>query len=322
MADEKVVPEVPAPDQKVETPEPVIVNKREAIENAVETENAFIPEPVVTEAEEVKTPDAPEAKTEEEILDPVERIKKATQKRIDKLTAKSKTAEERLAEAEAEIARLKTNSVIPEPKIEVTDDNTPPTFEQVEDYIAQMQSEGNFKEAAKATRYLVKLEKEAAINEMQENQKKVQTQTKAETDRVNAQMKDLAGDYVVLDEKGQPDIKSDLTLANQNGLLFKLAMDYFNDKDRHAERYNDSNVVNGFRRATADAYRDIMEHRNMTRLTPKGEETVVRRASRSAALADPDASFSDEEPTQSTNTSTLSDADIVRAEIKARRGKR
>jgi len=228
----------------------------------------------------------------------------------------TKSAEEELAELRAENERLKANPK--EPEVETVKDDAPPTIEQVEDYIAQMQSEGNHKEATKAIRYMVQLEKAQAIKEIQDQQNKVQTQTQAETVRANAEMKALASDYVAYDDSGKPDITSDMTLANQKGLLFKLAKDYFDDKDRHAERYNDPNIVNGFRRAVADAYRDITEHNRQNKFIPKGEETVTRRANRSAALADPDASFSDETPTQSTHTSILSDADKVRDEIKSR----
>lgn len=315
-----VVPEVPAVETpKLETPEPVIINRREAIEKAVAEQNEIIPPPEVEEVAEVKK-DTSEIKAEEEIIDPVERIKKATQKRFDKLTAKNKSAEEELAELRLENERLKANPKVPEK--EVPKDNTPPTPEQVEAYIAQMQEEGNWKAAAAATRYLVKIEKDQAIKEVRDEQNRVQTQSKEFETKTNQQMKELASDYVVLDDKGQPDISADLTLANQKGLLFKLALDYFNDKDRHGERYNDPNVVNGFRRAVADAYRDIAEHNRQTRLTPKGEVNEPRRTQTRAALADPDTDFSDETPTQSTHTSTLSDADKVRAEIKARRIRR
>lgn len=321
MPDDEVVSEVPVVETpKLETPEPVEINKREAIEEAVIAENEIIPEIVPEVVEEVKPETKTETKPEDENLDPVEKIKRATQKRIDKLTAKSKSAEEELAEARLEIERLKDNPKVPEKEVVLADD-APPTLEQVEDYIAQKHAEGNHKEAAKATRYLMQLEKENAFKEIEEKQKKVQTQTLQETTRQNQQMKELANDYVVLDDSGKPDISADMTLANQKGLLFKLAKDYFDDRARHSERYDDPNPVMGFRRAVADAYRDIAEHNRMNKLTPKGEETVVRRT-RSAALADPDAAFSDEAPSQSNHTSTLSDAEKVRDEIKSRRTRR
>ncbi len=320
MAEDKVVAEVPVVETpKLETPEPVIINRREALESKIEAENETIPEAVVEDTQEVKAPVVETDAKEEVELDPVQRIKKSMQKRVDKLTAKTKSAEEELAELRLENERLKANPK--EPEQEIVKDDAPPTIEQVEDYIAKMQEEGNHKEATKAIRYMVQLEKAQAIKEMRDEQNKVQTQTKEVEARTNHQMKELASDYVVLDDKGEPDISADMTLANQKGLLFKLSMDYFNDKARHGERYNDPNVVNGFRRAVADAYRDIAEHNRLNRLTPKGEETVVRRP-RSAALADPDAAYSDDAPSQSNNTSTLSDADVVRAEIKARKTRR
>lgn len=308
------VPEVPVTEvlttPETKPTEPAILSRREEVEAQVAVEMEFTPDKA-PEAE-VKAPDV---KTEEEPIDQVERIKKATQKRIDKLTAKSKSAEEELVEARAEIERLKTNPKTPE--VIVSNDKAV-TPEQVEAYIAKMQEEGNHKEAAAAIRFLVKMEKETAIKEVQEVQKKAQTQTATETARQNADMKALANDYVVLDESGKPDIKADMTLANQNGVLFKLAMDYFNDKNRHAERYNDPNVVNGFRRATADAYRDIAEHNRLNRLTPKAEMIEPKKV-RKEALADPDASANDETPASVTHSNPLSDAETAREEINNRK---
>lgn len=321
------VPEVPAPTtEQIEikaeaksTEVPDVKDeklaRRAEIEAAVEAANAEVPLRDIDVEADVK----PEAKTEtepkeEEAVDPVERIKRATQKRIDKLTAKTKSAEEELAELRIENERLRANPKQPEK--EDPKDNTPPTLEQVRAYIALKREEGNHKEADAAVEYLIDLKKEQAIKEVRDEQTKAQTQTTAETARQNAAMKDLANDYVAYDTEGKPDIKSDMTLANQKGLLFKLAMDYFNDKDRHAERYNDPNVVNGFRRATADAYRDIMEH-GRTNKTPKVELPDLRRNSRET-LAEPGSDFSDEAPTQSTASNNLSDAEKVREEIKLR----
>lgn len=299
------VPEVPAPEKEmVETTEPVLESRREEVEKAVALAND-IPTEVKTEVEEPKI----ESKEKEEILDPVERVKKASQKRIDKVIAQKKSAEEELAEARAEIERLKA------PKEEKVQDDKPVTQAQVKAYIAKCQREGNFEEATEAIDYLTEMKKNEAIKNLQEEQKTTQTKTAAETSRQNAEMKLLANDYVVYDESGKPDIKSDMTLANQNGLLFKLAMDYFNDKDRHAEMYNDPNVVNGFRRAVNHAYIDITEHNRINRLTPKGE--VTERRDTKKVLADPDANFSEEVP--ESNNKSLSEADVAREEIKNRK---
>lgn len=302
MEEETKVAPVP---QTAEVTEPIIDNRRAEIENLVIAENQRTDDTKPEVASEKQAPKE-EVKTEPEV-DPVEQVKLSMQKRINKLTAKTKTAEEELAELRAENERLKANSKTPSP--EAPKDNTPPTPEQVEAYIAKMQEEGNHKEAAAAIRYLVKLEKEMALKEVEERQTKTQT----ETQRQNAEMKALASDYVAYDETGKPDIKSDMTLANQNGLLFKLSMDYFNDPARHADRYNNPNVVEGFRRAVADAYRDIQEHKS---ITPRGE-TITEKPNPRRALAEPEAEVG-EDQAPSNDRNSLSDADKVREEINRR----
>jgi len=112
-------------------------------------------------------------------------------------------------------------------------------------------------------------------------------------------------------------MKSDLTLANQNGKLFKIAMGLYNDPELHSQYYNDPDRANGLRRAVADAYREI--HQQGLIRTPKVDRIETKRVSRQ--LAEPDAVEADETPSQS-NSSYLSDADKVRAEIKARNSMR
>lgn len=309
MTDELKVPAVP--EIIPETVVPEVINKRQELEKQIAAETKAIFEaPVPEEIPEEEKPK--EEIKEEEVakeIDPIQRIKDSTQKRINQVIAKQKTAEQKLAEAEAEIERLKTPKA-PEEKLTPKDD-TPPTIEQVEAYIIKMREDGNVKEEVSATRYLIKLEKEAAIREQSE----IQTKAQSEKTRQDTEMRALADDYVVLNDKGEPDIKSDMTLANQNGLLFRLAMDYWNDKAKHADRYNNPNVVEGFRRATADAYRDIQEH-NKTN-APKGETITQTRRNPREVLAEPEAEAA-EESVQSNNTDSLSDADKVRAEIKNR----
>lgn len=312
MPEEVKAPVVPEP-KKVETPadEPIIDNPRAAVEKQVIAENETFDEPevddTVVETAEVAKETAPEAQP----ISEVDRIKAAVQKRIDKVVAQKKSTEERLAEAEAEIARLRAN-----PNAPVADkkDDAPPTIEQVEAYIIKMAEEGNKKEEIAATRYLIKLEKEAAIKEVEERQTKQQTEAQAKIQRENAALLDLAKDYIVYDEKGQVDMKSDLTLANQKGKLFEVTMALYNDPELHKLYYNDPDRAAGLRRATADAYREI--HQQGLIKTPKVDVVETRRVPRQV-LADPDAVEVEEAPASSKPT-LLSDADKVREEIKAR----
>ena len=249
MTDEVKVPETP----KVSADEaPLFVNPREVIENQVIAENETAPEQTTDEvapAPEVKEPVVPAEESE------VDRIKKSVQKRIDKVVAKQKSAEEKLAEAEAELALLRSkpqSAETPTPK-----DNAPPTPEQVEAYIVKCREEGDVVNEVKATRYLIQLEKEQAIKEIEGKQKKVLTEATEKANQENQQLIDLAKDYVVLNDKGEADMKSDLTLANQNGKLFKVAMGLYNDPELRSQYYNDPNRAYALRRAVADAYREL-----------------------------------------------------------------
>jgi len=308
MTDEIKAPEAPVVQPEAPADEPLIDNRRAEIEKLVIAENENVPEPApVPETEKPKE----EVKGEEPSEDPVERIKKSVQKRIDKVVAQKKSVEEELAETKAELERLKAN-----PKVEVPvekKDDTPPTPEQVEAYIAKMQEEGNHKEAAAAIRYLVKLEKEEALRVAKEEQERAQREAEAQKTRQLQDWTNLCRDYVVYDSTGNPDPKSDMSLQNQNGLLYKTALSLYNDKELHADFYNDSNVIQGFRRAVADAYRELHQQ-GLVNKTPKGE-TVIPRNPRQV-LAEPTAEIVEDTPVN--NSNSLSDADKVREEIKAR----
>lgn len=304
MTDEVKVPEVPV-ELTNETPVETAVDNPRA-----KLESQLIPETEVV-TEEVKTP---EVKAEEATEDPIERIKKATQKRIDKLTAKSKSAEEELIELRAENERLKAN-----PKEEVkaekdqVKDDAPPTVEQVEAYIVKMAEEGNKKEEVAAIRYLIKLEKESALKEIEDKNNKSVNLAEQEKSQQLRDWTDLAKDYEVFDADGKIDLASDMTLSNQKGLLYKLSLDNYNDKKKHADRYNNPNVIEGFRRAVADAYRQIKDYEGQT---PREEKVVAPKRNNKAILADPSADF-EEDNTPTSNS--LSDAEKVRAEINARK---
>src|SRR3990167_124397 len=294
-----------APDKEATADESLIDNPRAAIEKQVITENET---PEVVDTGSVVEEEPTETKKEEvkEPLSEVDRIKQSVQKRINQVVAQKKSAEEQLADAQAEIARLKAS-----PTQEKKDDS-PPTLEQVEAYIIKMAEEGNKKEEIAATRYLIKLEKEAAIKEVEDRQIKIKQEGEAKLQRENQALLDLAKDYVVYDEKGQVNMKSDLTLANQKGKLFEVAMALYNDTELHKLYYNDPDRASGLRRAVADAYREIHQQGIIT--TPKVDAVETRRVPRQI-LADPDAV--EVEETQP-NPTPLSDADKVREEIKQR----
>jgi hypothetical protein len=294
----------------VETPkapevsEPLIDNRRAAVENAViaESQNVTVEEPEAP-AEKVE---APEAKAEV-VEDPIQKIKDSVQKRIDKVIAKSKSVEEKLAEAEAELERLRSAKNDAPETTSTTKDNVPPTIEQIEEYIIKMREEGNVKEEIAATRYLIKVEKELAIKEVTEAQTKTQKEAEKTQARQLADWTALSKDYETSDPKDE------MNLSNQNGVLYKTALSLFNDKELHADHYNDPNVIQGFRRAVADAYRELHQQ-GLVKQTPKGD--VVERKNLRAMLADPSTQTSEEPTPQSSNS--LSDAEKVREEIRNR----
>jgi len=299
--DDVKVPEVPVV-VKPETPaeESLIDNPRAAVENAVIAEGQNV---AVAEPEEVVTPVVEPTKED----DPIQKIKDSVQKRIDKVVAQKKSVEEELAEAKAELERLKNGQKnIPE-TTPTTKDDAPPTIEQIEAYIIKMREEGNVKEEIAATRYLIKVEKELAIKEVTEAQTKVARDAEAQKAKQLNDWTMLSKDYETADPKDE------LNISNQNGILYKTALALYNDKQLHADNYNNPDVIQGFRRAVADAYREI--HQQGLIKTPKGE--VVERKSLRAMLADPSTDSIAEEPTQSPSNS-LSDTEKVREEIRAR----
>lgn len=305
MTDAIKVPEVP---NKVETSdaETLIENPREAIEKKIIAENEVPSVEETVEATEVAEP-----VTETPADDPIAKIKESVQKRIDKVVAKQKSAEEKLAEAEAELARLRANPATTANTAVPKDDTAPPSLEQVEAYILKMREEGNAKEEIAATRYLIRLEKEQAIKAVQEEQVKAQRDAETKATRENQALLDLAKDYVVYDDKGQVDMKSDLTLSNQKGKLFTTAMALYNDNELRKTFYNDEDRALAFRRAVQDANREL--HAQGLLKTPKVVSFEKAPRTQREVLADPDASFEEEAPTQ--NSNSLSDAEKVRAEI-------
>ena len=306
MADDVKVPEAPVEEPKAPEEAPLIDNPRAAIEDAItEKNNTFVETPV-----EDAPADKPVEEKPTEEPDQFAKMKANVQKRIDKVVAKQKSAEEQLAEANAEIARLKASPTQEgKPK-----DDAPPTIEQVEAYIVKMAEEGNKKEEIAATRYLIKLEKEAAIKEVEDRQVKMKQEGDAKIQRENQALLDLAKDYISYDGQGHVDMKSDLTLANQKGKLFQTAMALYNDPQLHKEFYNDPDRAMGLRRAVQDANRELHAQGLIT--TPKVDVVETRRVARQV-LADPDAVTAEDTPSPP-NSNLLSDAEKVRDEIRQR----
>ncbi len=235
-------------------------------------------------------------------------LKKKIQSRINKEVAKRKTAEEELAETKAELERLRNS------KAEVVDSTKPnaePTIEQCEAYIIKCREEGDVKNEMAAMRYMIKLEKEAAIKEVEKKQeeqyrKTTEVSAKQQTDWIN-----LNRDY----ESDNPD----LDLKNQNGLLYKEAMRLYQDPDLR-EVYSDPDKIAGFRKAVHDTHRHITENGLHKRTTPSETIDTTPRVRIKTQLAEP-GTESGEETTQSTSKN-LSDADKVKEEILNRRKNR
>lgn len=302
------------------TPEPV--NPREALEAEILAKNAEIDEVESTETEATIEPAKDKAEVEpklEESVNPAERIKADMLKRVNKLTARAKSAEEELAELRAENERLR--KVGTEPKVEAkpVDKNAEPTMEQCEAALEKAFSEGDHKFAAQITKYMAELtaksqraEAEKAFAER--NNQQTAAQKKELSDWVN-----LCNDFAPTDSEGKLDAKHPLNLSNQTGLLYKTALGLYQDKDLR-EKYAGYDKMTGFRLAVNDAHRGILEqglYKPVANAKP-----VVEKPERSskAVLAEPDASEGEEDTSQavSTNSNDMSDAEKARAEINFR----
>lgn len=312
-------PEATVPEEIKPLPEASheALNAREAIEAAVIAKNAE-PDAPIEVFDETEAPGEPakdEAAAEpklEESLDPIERIKKETQKRINKLTAKTKSAEERVAELEAENERLRTGV---KPVTKEGEKAGEPTLEQCEAALEKAIADGDSKFAAQITTYMTKLvarqEREAAEKSFNERTtKQTEAQKKELTDWVN-----LCRDYEPVTADGQVDMKHPLNLANQNGLLYKTALALYQDKELNG-KYAGYDKMTGFRIAVNDAWRGIHEQGLYKPVQPAAKKIVERQR---AVLASPDSDGAEEAPEQSSFNDNPSDAQKVLEEIKHRK---
>lgn len=271
---------------------------REAIEKKVEEGNAVVEE--VAPAEEVKPAEETPKPAEEDTL------KQTIQKRINKEVAKRKTLEEQLAEKEEEIKLLKAGKA---PETTETK-NVEPTIEQCEAYIIKCREEGDVKNEVAAMRYLVKLEKDAAIKEVRKEQEERNTRTSQATAKQQSDWINLNKDY----ESENPEIN----LNNQNGLLYKSAMRLYQDPDLR-EVYSDADRISGFRKAVHDAHRHILEN-GLHKKSETIDTTPRVKAANKPVLAEP--SNDSAEETVSTVSKVLTDAEKVKEDILYRRANR
>ena len=284
------------------------VSHRDKLRQSIEEKVSKDIEGEVATAEEV----APEVKPTEETPAAEDALKKNIQKRINKLTAQKKTAEERLAELEAENERLRNSKaeVVADP----TKQNVEPTIEQCEAYIIKCREEGDVKNEMAAMRYMIKLEKEAAI-------KAVKDEQEAQHRKVNEVTAKQQSDWINLNRDYESD-NPDLDLKNQNGLLYKEAMRLYQDPELR-EVYSDSDRIAGFRKAVHDTHRYITENGLHTKkaITPSETiDTTPRVRIAKPILADPSTESAEE--TNQSASKTLSDTDKVKEEILNRRKNR
>ena len=314
----KVISETPAAevptevlDQKPEaTPgEETKLSPREAVRQSMEEKvsQANEPEGIV---EETVTPKDDTKPADEVTPDKAEDVlKKNIQKRIDKLTAQKKSAEEQLAELKAENERLRNQR--PETADSKKQD-AEPTIEQIEAYIIKCKQEGDVVNEVAATRYLIKREKEEAIKAVKAEQEAQQRQAAEATAKQQADWINLNKDY----ESDNPD----LDLKNQNGLLYKEALRLFMDPDLK-EVYSDPDRISAFRKAVHDTHRYITENGlHLKRSTPSETIDTTPRVRVKNQLADPSADSAEE--TSPVVSKNLSDAEKVKEEILNRRKNR
>lgn len=307
------------------------ISSREAIEQAVITKNAEVPEiivdtpeeapssetPVVTEApkEVVETKEAPVESLEE-------RIKAKVQKRIDKEVAKRKTLEEQLAEKDAELAMLRQGK-LPEgtENINKNDINREPTDSEISAALRKAREEGDVDFEVQIMNYVADRKAKAQRMEAEAQIRNREQEAAKEQSRQQRDWETLVRDYLVYDDNGNVDNSNDMNLNNTNGKLYKTAMSLFQDKELRASLYNDENKILGFRRAVHDAYRGLLETQKTTQ--PSVTETInsgdfkskagVRKV---AQLAEPGSAGGEE--VTSNAPRHLSDAEKVTEEIKHR----
>lgn len=293
---------------------------RKAIEKQAMAKNEEIPVVQDETSEVVETPEKkPQevAKQEMPEEDNLDKIKKSVQKRIGKLTAKTKTLEEQLAEKEAELEALRNAKV--EPKAETTEIKREPTMEECRKALAKAASEGDWDFHAQVTEYMAEAK---AKLQRQEAEKVFSERTTKQTEAQKKQQADwiaLNRDYEVTGDDGKPDTSSDMTLANQNGLLYKTAINLFKDPDvnvKYAVKNPDGSLdtIMGFRLAVNDAYRGLIEqgHYQPVKKVVEGKPKLDPKRQ----LAVPESDGSDDLTPQA--PSNLSDAEKASYEIKSR----
>ncbi len=244
-------------ESKSETqPESHITKRQEFYKNVNKDENTQSEEtePVV---EETKAEETTQEEPEKE--DIADRITQKFQKRIGKEVGKRKSAEERATEAEekaekldAELKAIKDSNT----SVDKVTAKVDPTDEQIVQFIALKQEEGNFTEAAQAQLFLVEKREKEAIARIE----KKQTEKKVANDAQTQKWVSLVQDFVVKDEKGVEDFEHPLNLNNPKSSLYRTAMRMIQDKEiASAYGYNNPDKVLGFRLAVNDARRDLME---------------------------------------------------------------
>lgn len=291
------------------------VNPREALEAAVIAKNEEV---VPIESEETEAPSEPtkdEAAAEpklEESSSQAERVKSEMLKRINKLTARSKTAEEEVAELRAENERLKREGVKPEIKPEVGEKREP-TMEECRKALTKAFSDGDYEFAAQITEYMAEAKAKAQRVEAEKVYTERQTKQSEAQKKQLTDWSNLCRDYEPVTSEGKVDMKHPLNLSNQDGLLYKTALSLFKDKDLKS-KYEGYDTITGFRIAVNDAWRGIHEQGLYQPVNAKVVEASKRQTK---TLASPDADGADDAPVASTNEQ-LSDADKVREELKHR----
>lgn len=331
MSDDKGALEQPvvvpqAITEPTQTAHEEAMNPREALEAMVMAKNEEV-RPF--ESDETEAPVAPKKEeasvepTQEELSNPTERVKSEMLKRINKLTARTKSAEEELAELRAENERLKRVETKTEAKAEVKEskpeEKRDPTDAEIDAAYEKALSEGDHKFAAQIARYLA----ERTANRIADERiKQVESKTALQSEAQKKQLNDwvtLCRDYEPTTEDGKVDMKHPLNLSNQNGLLYKTALDLFQDKDLKV-KYAGYDTMTGFRIAVNDAYREILEQGLYKPVRESAKVVSEPKQVRKPVLAEPDSDGADDSAPR--NENLMSDADKVREEIKDRQRNR
>lgn len=260
--------------------------------------------------------------------DVTEKLKAKIQKRINREFAKRKSAEEELAEAKQEIARLKQSAQKPstaeeegepdEPLKESKGEAKDPSDAQIKSALRKAREDGDVDFEMEIMDYIAKRN---AKRERLEAMKEVTSNNSKALER-KRQWSELVFDYTVFGEDGKESKDHPMNLNNQNSKLYKTAQALYRDKQLRTARYSRGSEMENLRRAVSDAYLELtrMGENEPSRSAPaeKLEPGKSVKARQKAALTEPEQAAPDETEEAAAPSRSVTDTEKVEDEVTRR----